>query len=475
MAEKSKLLLRMSDFITEPKRMLPPIKGYENQPLITLEQAIQPLISLVPDIEQMVWTVKQNCQNPKDHLTSDESASIMLYTLEWEPTQSSFYFILNAKLRSQNRQELKPWFLYLRLVVYALAKLPSSPSRTIYRGVQIDMSKEFVKDKTFIWWSFSSCTSTIDVIKKFLGDKGPRTIINIECDIAKDISRHSFYGSENEILLYPARQFKMISSIEIGNQFHIIQLKEIQPPFPLIYIPEITENILPTTPMTPIIIISYENQKLKDFIDECQYLSEIDLSNQNLIDEDMNIVVKEAIINKECTELWLNRNSITSVGVSIIAEALNRNTTLEKLVLSDNNVGDMGIHFLTNVLSLNNCSLWQLYLGSTGISDVGVEHLANMLKSNSILSHLFLNRNHISNQGIEVLTSILIHHNNTLQRIDLDENKLVSDACVDILLETLKFNSSLSILDMCNCNLSENGKERLRQIREIKKDFHLGV
>jgi hypothetical protein len=50
------------------------------------------------------------------------------------------------------------------------------------------MSKEFVKDKTLIWWSFSSCTSTIDVIKHFLGDKGHRTIINIECDSAKDIS-----------------------------------------------------------------------------------------------------------------------------------------------------------------------------------------------------------------------------------------------------------------------------------------------
>ena len=109
--DESKVMLRMSDFTSEPKRMLPPIKGYEKEPLVSLEQAVQPLLSLVPDIEEMVWTVKQNCQHPQHHLSSDESASIMLYTLEWMPRESSFYFILNKTLRSQNRQELLPWFL----------------------------------------------------------------------------------------------------------------------------------------------------------------------------------------------------------------------------------------------------------------------------------------------------------------------------------------------------------------------------
>ncbi len=96
MAEKSvdesKLMLRLSDLTSEPKRMLPPIKGYEDQPLVSLEKSVQPFISIVRDIEQMVWTVKQNCQHPQDHLSSDESASIMLYTLEWMPREHSFYF-----------------------------------------------------------------------------------------------------------------------------------------------------------------------------------------------------------------------------------------------------------------------------------------------------------------------------------------------------------------------------------------------
>ena len=196
MAEKtddqSKMMLRMSDFTSEPKRMLPPIKGYEKEPLVTLEQAVKPLHALVPDVEEMVWTVKQNCQHPPHSLSSDESASIMLYTLEWMPRESSFYFTLNKALRSQNRQELAPWFLYLRLCIFALSKLPPSKHRIVYRGIKMDVGEEFPKGKTFIWWSFSSCSSSIEVLEQFLGRTGHRTIFNIECDAAKDISQHSF-------------------------------------------------------------------------------------------------------------------------------------------------------------------------------------------------------------------------------------------------------------------------------------------
>ena len=478
MAEKSvdgsKIMLRMSDFTAEPKRILPPIKGYENQPLVTLEQAVQPLLALVPEIEQMVWTVKQNCEKPQDHLTPDESASIMLYTLEWEPVESSFYFILNTTLRSQNRQELKPWFLYLRLVIYALAKLPSLPSRTMYRGVQIDMSKEFMKEKTFVWWSFSSCTSTIDIIKHFLGAKGPRTIVNIECDSAKDISRHSFYQIENEILLYPARQFKVISSLDAGNQLHIIQLKEIQPPFPLIHIPQIIATVSPTIPIT-LVKNLHQNQKLIELIDKCKDYSEVDLGRQKLIDQDMEIVAKEAIINKQCKTLHLNSNKITSTGVSIIAKTLDGNTTLEWLNFSYNPVGDAGVHFLTKALSLNHSSLNMLHLASSGITDEGAGYLAEILTTYSKLHYLFLPGNQIGDRGVASLTNTLIRHNNTFKLLDLSRNKLVTDASVDYLVEILQRNSSLSTLTITNCNLSEKGKERLRQIAKTKKSFDLEV
>jgi Ran GTPase-activating protein (RanGAP) involved in mRNA processing and transport len=264
----------------------------------------------------------------------------------------------------------------------------------------------------------------------------------------------------------------VISSIEIGNQFHIIQLKEIQPPFPLIHIPEITESILLTKPITPI-IISYENQKLKDLIDGCQPHSSIDLHGKNLNDKDMDIVVKEAIINKKCKKLMLHLNSITSEGASIIAEALYENTTLEQLSLSYNPIGDRGVRNLGMSLSLNNCSVQMLYLISTKITNEGAEYLAGMLKINSRLLRLFLDNNYIGDQGVELLTKTLINHNRTLQRIDLSGNKLISDASVDFLVEILKQIYSFSVLDISDCNLSEQGKDKLRQIATTRIDFNL--
>ncbi|CAF1123931.1 unnamed protein product [Rotaria sp. Silwood1] len=290
-ADEPKVMHRVYDLTSEPKRMLPPIKNYEKQPVVSLEKAIQPLLSFVPDVEQMIWTVKQNCQHPHDHLLPDESASIMLYTLEWTPRESSFYFILNETLRSQNRQELLPWFLYLRLFIYALSKLPSIIHRILYRGIKMDLSEDFPEGKTFIWWAFSSCSSSIKVLEQFLGQTGPRTIFNIECDSAKDISKYSFYPSENEVLMYPARQFQVISSFNSGNQLKIIHVKEIQPPFSLIHIPQTSSSI--TNQIKEIQSSStnnYQDEKLQHLIKQCQSQSELNLVKQNLNDEDMKTV-----------------------------------------------------------------------------------------------------------------------------------------------------------------------------------------
>ena len=51
-----------------PKRMLAPIEGYEKSPLVTLEEAVEPLVSIVPKVKRNVFIVKQNCQEPADDL-----------------------------------------------------------------------------------------------------------------------------------------------------------------------------------------------------------------------------------------------------------------------------------------------------------------------------------------------------------------------------------------------------------------------
>jgi hypothetical protein len=242
-------VLRFTDVAQEPLEFLTPIVGFEEMPLVSLEEAVQRLIHLLPTVQSHVYVAKQRCINPVDGLSQDESASIMLYTMEWQPSNKCLYTVLNATLRSEDREKLKPWFSYLRLFIGALNRLP--PYRdTVYRGVKLDLSDEYPKGKTIVWWGCSSCTVSMSVLQseKFLGKTSTRTMFHIKCKSARDIHKHSFYQKEAEILLLPATQFVVTDSLDQGD-LHIIALKETQPPFPLLQpMSLVPQPINPTPP-----------------------------------------------------------------------------------------------------------------------------------------------------------------------------------------------------------------------------------
>ncbi|CAF5116790.1 unnamed protein product, partial [Rotaria magnacalcarata] len=81
--------------------------------------------------------------------------------------------------------------------------------------------------------------------------------------------------------------------------------------------------------------------------------SPIILDKQKLTDSDMQIVVREAIVTKQCTRLCLQNNDITVAGMSMIAEAMRETTTLEELDLGDNHLTDTDLYPLARELSAN--------------------------------------------------------------------------------------------------------------------------
>ncbi|CAF1287595.1 unnamed protein product [Rotaria sordida] len=107
--------LRFLDVDEEPEGMFPPIQDFDNTPLVSLNDAVVPLQTIIPDVKHMVKTVKANSRESDDGLPMDESNSIRLYSLEWQSREKSLFYILNKALRSENRQQLKPWLLFLRL------------------------------------------------------------------------------------------------------------------------------------------------------------------------------------------------------------------------------------------------------------------------------------------------------------------------------------------------------------------------
>ncbi|CAF1061298.1 unnamed protein product [Adineta steineri] len=226
-----------SDVVNESDKLSMLFENCKEKALVTLEEAIKPIASCIPGVKEMANEAKtMSSALSMCNLSVDQVSSIILYTMEWKVHEESVYYVLNQKLRKKNLQELEPWLLYLRLILTALAHIPSS-NKTIYRGVTRDLRKEYHKGKTVSWWQFSSCTASLDVLQNelFLGKTGPRTLFNIECYSGKDIRSYSKYQAEDEILLPAARQFEVVSCLDQGKDLCIIQLKETLSPFALDY------------------------------------------------------------------------------------------------------------------------------------------------------------------------------------------------------------------------------------------------
>jgi hypothetical protein len=104
----------------EPKKLLMPISGYENVTVKSLDDACEPIKDLFDQkLKQYITTAKINSMEPEDNLSPDESASIHLYTIEWNVHEKSLYMVLNRTLRLADRTKLQPWFKYLKLFLTA--------------------------------------------------------------------------------------------------------------------------------------------------------------------------------------------------------------------------------------------------------------------------------------------------------------------------------------------------------------------
>jgi hypothetical protein len=228
---------RFTDLCDEPvDHLLSPIKGYQDQTLASLSESIEPISGFFNEIKDNVFIALHNCQNPADDLTQQESASIHLYTMEFHDGPN-LYLLLNQSLRSENHEELKPWFSFLKLFLTALHKLPSQ-YKTVWCGVKnVDLTSKYKIGTKFAWWGVNSCTTDIEILEsnKFLGKDGLRTIFSIECINGKSIANHSYFkNTEKEIILMPGSYFQVIEQLNPAPQLHIIKLKEITPPIILV-------------------------------------------------------------------------------------------------------------------------------------------------------------------------------------------------------------------------------------------------
>ena len=183
---------------------------------------------------------------------------------------------------------------------------------------------------------------------------------------------------------------------------------------------------------------SHRNRELEKRIAQSS-VENMDLSNMNLTDEDILIVVQKAIRKKKCTSLSLASNKITADGVRMLFDTLKSNQRLTHLILSGNPIGDEGVRYITQLIASSR-TIYHLALSDTGITDQGLQGLATTLQANVTF----------------------------LRCLDLRSNALITDLSVNPLLQMVEHNETLSACRLDNCGLSQEGKDKLREAKSIR-------
>ncbi|CAF1208831.1 unnamed protein product [Rotaria sordida] len=214
-------MLRFTNIDHKPTR-LPPVYEYHTHPLLPLQQALDPILSKIDHLDQFIQIARNECHFPSEHgLTREESASIYLYTMDWD--EQSLYQVLNEALHDKDRSVLIPWYGYLKLLDTALTKLPSLQIN-LWRGVNTDISKNYKENDELTWWYFNSCSSSAKVVKHFLGSVS--TLFMIEAKNGKAISTYSNFPEEKEVILPLGSRLRVVRDTLDHTSLNVIHLQE---------------------------------------------------------------------------------------------------------------------------------------------------------------------------------------------------------------------------------------------------------
>ena len=218
----------------------------------------------------------------------------------------------------------------------------------------------------------------------------------------------------------------------------------------------LAELILSNTNLAPSI--------LKALKEDCE-LKFLNLNSNNMtgeVAEDLANVIKT---NSHLEQLGLESNNLGSSAI-IILQALKENSSLQILYLNNNNMTGEVAEDLANVIK-NNPDLQKLYLSNNNLGPSAIMIL-QALKGNSRLQILNLNNNNMTGEVAEDLANV-IKTNSHLEQLGLESNNLGSSAI--IILQALKENSKLQILNLNNNNMTGEVAEELANV--IKTNSYL--
>ncbi len=157
-----------------------------------------------------------------------------------------------------------------------------------------------------------------------------------------------------------------------------------------------------------------------------QTIQILDFSTMGLDDEHIQNLALFLKNNQNLRELNLNKNNITAVGATTVADILTGTNRLKKLTLSSEKSIGKGFNDVFQVLQ-KNTQLVSLIIEekwkANGIDDRHIDALVEMVTLNTTLKELNLCGNEFSDQGTQKLCQGLAM-NNTLESVNLDSTTI---------------------------------------------------
>ena len=150
---------------------------------------MEPLLKPYPHLAFVFLDVKEKAEKglkatPGD-MSLEQAMAVTMYTHEdLAHSEDSTYFLLNKALRSEKREEVKPWIGYMFLLLQCYGRLQSlEPGRKVFRGMP--KANEHKPGDKITWWGFSSTTDSMEALADFAGVEGARTVYQVEVAWAK--------------------------------------------------------------------------------------------------------------------------------------------------------------------------------------------------------------------------------------------------------------------------------------------------
>ena len=171
----------------------------------------------------------------------------------------------------------------------------------------------------------------------------------------------------------------------------------------------------------------------------------------------VNTLAKGLCKNSTLNELSLSRNDLRfhdepSSEFTGMVEMFQTNVTLKTLCLDFNPLGSGGVTWIAEVLGSNQ-GLKELSLRNTECNDEGAAALAKMLRMNKTLEWLvpcnqpdkLECRNSIGDKGATALADVLKEYNSSLRRLHLCDNTNITNTGLRKLIEAVQKNKRLTL------------------------------